>query len=102
MKKYKGFTKPIKKKLDNIERLYNYWSKLLKYNVYIKFDDKFIEEETSYMIELKVSKYEAPFITTFSLYFSEIYIKSNEYIDIYRDICKQTQYIDNLQKGEVE
>lgn len=95
MKKIKGLTKPIKRKLDNIERLYNYYSKLLKYNVYLKFDDKFVVKDTSYMIELKVSKYENPFITSFSLYFSELYIKSNEYIDIYRDISKQICYCED-------
>ena len=52
MKKYKGLTKPIKKKLDNITRLYNFYS--------------------------------------------EFYIMANEYIDIYRDICKQIQCVEDV------
>lgn len=96
MKKYKGLTKPIKKKLDNITRLYNFYSELCKYHVSLKFDNKFVLKDTSYMIELIVTKNEGVIESCFSLYFSEFYIMANEYIDIYRDICKQIRCVEDV------
>ena len=96
MKKIHGFTKPIKKKLDNIERLYNYYSELCKHNVWLQFDNKFVigGDGENYFVKLTVVK-KGLIEMEFDLYFSEIYINANNYFDIYRDISKQVEYVED-------
>ena len=94
MKKYKGLTKPIKKKLDNVTRLYNYYSDLIKYNVHIEFDDKFVYKHDNYFITLFVTKNIGAFEYSFEIRFDYIYIFSNNYFNIYKNISDQLSYIE--------